>query len=303
MTYAFSNSADEAAVQLASLEQFLDPVTTQRIVSLDLRAGARCWEIGAGAGSVAAWLAAHVGPAGLVVATDVNTDRLGYAGALDNVIVARHDVTTLAPPPLEEEQPYDLIHARLVLLHLPEREQVLRALVTHLAPGGWLLLEEFDGTAPLPVYAARSTVDTELFRRVTGAIIEILEANGADMTWANAVHPTMRSAGLVDVQTVTYRETWTGGGLGTRLHDANSRQLAERLHALGITAAELARFRTIVADPGHTSGSYVLVSTRGRRPPVVTPAGGPGHPATVHAGGSPRLPGPGRPPGPETRRP
>ena len=100
-----------------------------------------------------------------MLATDVDTDRLGYAGALDNVIVARHDVTSCVPPVLDEEQPYDLIHARLVLLHLPEREQILRALVTHLAPGGWLLLEEFDCTAPLPVYASRSTVETELFRR------------------------------------------------------------------------------------------------------------------------------------------
>jgi trans-aconitate methyltransferase len=264
MTYAFSNSADEAIDQLDSLERFLDPVTTRRIAEIDLRSGARCWEIGAGAGSIAAWLAAQAGPTGEVVATDINTDRMGYLHALDNVLVVRHDITTLAPP--LEGEPYDLIHARLVLLHLPQREHILRSLVTHLAPGAWLLVEELDWTAPLPVHASASTVDTELFGRVTAAIVEILESGGADMAWAQAVDPVMRSVGLVDVHTVTYRETWTGGRTGARLHDANSRLLAARLNQGGVTPAELDRFRDIVADPRHTAGSYLFVSTRGRRP-------------------------------------
>ena len=263
-TYTFDNSAAEAVDQLDSLERFLDPVTTLRIAELGLRAGARCWEIGAGGGSVARWLATHVGAAGHVVATDINTDRLHHLTALPNVAVLEHDVTSLSGP--GGDRPYDLIHARLVLLHLPQREQLLQRLVVRLAPGGWLLLEEFDCTKPLRVYASRSTVDAELFHRVTDAIVEILQDSGADLAWAHAVHPAMRQAGLLDVHTVTHTQTWTGGGTGARLHAANSRQLAARLDALGITPGELDRFRAIVADPGHTAASYELVSTRGRRP-------------------------------------
>ncbi len=268
--YTFDNSAADAADQLDSLEHFLDPVTTARITELGLRTGARCWEVGAGGGSVAAWLGAHIGPTGHVVATDINTDRLGHLEALGNVTVVRHDVTGLTPP-LEEET-YDLIHARLVLLHLPRRRQVLKVLVDRLAPGGWLLLEEFDCTAPLRVYASRSDVDTEVFRRVTDAIIGIIEDHGADMAWAHDVHPAMRAAGLVDVHTVTHSESWTGGSIGARLHAANSRQLSAELDTAGVTPAELDRFRAIVTDPGHAAASYLIVSTRGRLPVISVPS-------------------------------
>lgn len=271
--YTFDNSAAEAVDQLASLEQCLDPVTIARLTSLNLPRGARCWEIGAGAGSVAAWLATQIGAAGQVVATDINIDRLAQLAPLANVTVCRHDVASLITPRADsgehtpmDERPYDLIHARLVLLHLPSRRQILEFLASCLAPGGWLVIEEFDCTAPLRIYASRSDVDSDVFRRVTGAIVEVLEHNGADMAWAQEVHAAMRAAGLVDVHTVTHSESWTGGGAGARLHAANTWQLAAALDTAGLTPAELGRFRTIVADPGHSASSYLLVSTRGRRP-------------------------------------
>jgi SAM-dependent methyltransferase len=262
-TYTFDNSTTDAIDQLDSLERCLDPVTITHLSGLGLEEGERCWEIGAGAGSVAGWLATRVGPAGQVVATDINIDRLAHLDLLGNVAVVQHDATSLSLP--GDHGPYDLIHARLVLLHLPARRHILEFLAAQLAPGGWLVLEEFDCTAPLGVLASRSDVDTDLFGRVTGAIIDILVGNGADVAWAHQVYAAMRAAGLVDVHSVTHSESWTGGGIGAALHAANSRQLAAQLDAAGITPGELEGFRAIVADPGHAASSYPLVSTRGRR--------------------------------------
>ena len=45
---------------------------------------------------------------------------------------------------------FHLIHARLVLIHLPERDAVLERLVTALRPGGWLVIEDFDVLSLLP---------------------------------------------------------------------------------------------------------------------------------------------------------
>ena len=42
------------------------------------------------------------------------------------------------------EGPWDLIHERLVLVHRPRRLEVLDRLVEALAPGGWIVLEDFD---------------------------------------------------------------------------------------------------------------------------------------------------------------
>jgi SAM-dependent methyltransferase len=40
--------------------------------------------------------------------------------------------------------PYDLIHTRMLLMHLPARDKLLKELVSALRPGGWLLAEELD---------------------------------------------------------------------------------------------------------------------------------------------------------------
>ena len=43
-----------------------------------------------------------------------------------------------------DDNAFDFVHTRLVLLHIPAREAVLRRLVAALRPGGVLLLEEDD---------------------------------------------------------------------------------------------------------------------------------------------------------------
>jgi len=69
--------------------------------------------VGAGAGSVARWLADVVGPGGEVVATDVSTIHLdGFERP--NLEVREHDILV---DPLPEGR-FDLIHARLLVEHL-----------------------------------------------------------------------------------------------------------------------------------------------------------------------------------------
>ena len=90
-------------------------------------------------GSANAWARGHV------VATDIDT-RFLETLKRPNLEVCRHDITR---DPLPEEA-FDLIHARMVLIHLPERDLVLRRLAAALKPGGWLVCEEFDGTSAPP---------------------------------------------------------------------------------------------------------------------------------------------------------
>lgn len=39
---------------------------------------------------------------------------------------------------------FDLVHARALLCHLPEREQALDRMLGAVRPGGWILVEEPD---------------------------------------------------------------------------------------------------------------------------------------------------------------
>jgi hypothetical protein len=94
----------------AAREQRLDPLTKQRIQRLGVGTGARCLEIGGGRGSITRWLSDVAGPAGRVIATDVQTGFLSEIDA-SNVEVIRHDIRTGTFPPGS----FDLIHTRAVL--------------------------------------------------------------------------------------------------------------------------------------------------------------------------------------------
>lgn len=80
-----------------------------------------------------------VAPAGRVIATDLQVGFLSEVGA-SNVEVLRHDIRTGTFPPGS----FDLIHARAVLMHISPGVDLLRRIVTWLAPGGWVVLEEPD---------------------------------------------------------------------------------------------------------------------------------------------------------------
>src|SRR5262249_47467698 len=130
-----------------AVEELLDPGTIALIERRGIGAGCSCLELGAGGGSIAKWLASRVGAAGRVLATDLDTRHLAEVAALANVEVRRHDIVADALP----ESDFDLVHARLVLEHLQERDAVLHKLVRALRPGGWLLVESVDYASAIAI--------------------------------------------------------------------------------------------------------------------------------------------------------
>lgn len=62
--------------RLRALENACDPQTTAVLNRLGVGPGWRCLEVGAGAGSIAAWLADTVTPGGAVHAVDLDTTLL-----------------------------------------------------------------------------------------------------------------------------------------------------------------------------------------------------------------------------------
>jgi 2-polyprenyl-3-methyl-5-hydroxy-6-metoxy-1,4-benzoquinol methylase len=116
--YLLDNVAPEAGGRFAGLEACYDPSTFGYLSALGLGDGWRCWEIGAGGGSVVRWMARQVGQSGSVLGTDLNLDWIDV-DMPRHVELRRHDVTSDEIP----TSAYDLIHARLVLLHLSGRDQ------------------------------------------------------------------------------------------------------------------------------------------------------------------------------------
>jgi SAM-dependent methyltransferase len=193
-TYLLDNRAAEAGRRFEALSALFDRSTFRHLDDLGIAPGWRCWEVGAGGATVPRWLAARVGPGGRVLATDLDVSWAAPAAA-HGVEVVRHDVAADPPP----EGVFDLVHARLVLVHVVERERALATMVGALRPGGWLLLEDADpALQPLCCPDERGPEEA-LANRVRTGIRELLRERGVDLAYGRKLPRLLRGAGLVDV--------------------------------------------------------------------------------------------------------
>ena len=177
--YLLGNDAPEAMDRFTAFAMLFDPSTFRHMDALGLAAGWRCWEVGAGGTSVVAHLAARVGPRGQVVATDIDLSWAANAAA-PNVTIIEHDVAGEPPP----GGPFDLVHARLVLVHVPERDVALANMVAALRPGGVLLVEDAD-----PALQPRSCLEETgpeevLANRLRRGFRHLLSERGVDLATA-----------------------------------------------------------------------------------------------------------------------
>jgi SAM-dependent methyltransferase len=192
--YLLSNDAPEAMDRFTAFAALFDPSTFRHLDELGLDAGWRCWEVGAGGTSVLRHLSGRVGPAGRVVATDINLSWAEGA-AKPNVEVLEHDVAADAPP----TGPFDLVHARLVLVHVPARDAALANMAGSLRPGGVLLVEDAD-PALQPLSCLEETGPAEaLANRLRRGFRSLLSERGVDLAYGRSLPRRLRAAGLVDV--------------------------------------------------------------------------------------------------------
>jgi SAM-dependent methyltransferase len=257
--YSFDNNDLEAVDRHNYLGVMLDELTIERLAGLGGLAGKRFLEFGAGGGSVARWMVDQAGPDGRVLATDINTRHIRPYPGLE---ILRHDLIAEPAP----AGPWDVIHGRLVLLHLPQREQILKRLCAELAPGGALVLEEWETSFRKLVLAAPDKEAAALFELYHDTLVDqILPAKGNDPTWASRVHTVMVEAGLDNVDTTITSRSWPGGSAGALLIEANIGQLREEFLAAGVTPKQLEAICRLVHDPRLVLRGHFTYSTIGRR--------------------------------------
>lgn len=258
--YAFDSSSDLGAEGLAYMEALFDPPTRSFLEDVGVRPAWRCLELGAGGGSIARWLADRTGPAGRVVAVDIDT---AHVRMHQGVEVYRHDISDGLPV----DSTFDLIHARNVLMHVTRREQVLRTLIDALSPGGWLVLAEV-ANRPQRVLSAPSEADAELVARIVDTGMEKVGPQaGISWEWAHEVEAQMAAAGLVDLRGLEYCRMLCGGNTACLLNGNYLRQLEPAMLQLGISPEELERFHELMRDPRFRAWPFLqLVFTAGQKP-------------------------------------
>ena len=165
--YIFDNRHAIAPSRFEALETLFDAQSIENLRGAGVRPGWKCLDVGAGSGSISRWLGKTVGLSGRVTATDIDIrhfDALGCA----NVQMLRHDIVADTLP-----DSFDLVHARLLLVIVPERERALERMLGALKPGGIFAVEEMDaismgGAASIggPIATLESIIAA---RRVMGA--------------------------------------------------------------------------------------------------------------------------------------
>ncbi|MGZ4688156.1 MAG: methyltransferase domain-containing protein [Acidimicrobiia bacterium] len=260
--YLFENAAPEAGDRFDALAALFDPVTIRHFDALGVAEGWRCFELGAGGGSIARWLSKRVGATGHVLATDLDVRWFAQQDHDANLEIRRHN---LIDEPLPDEA-FDLAHERLVLVHIPERAAALERMVSALRPGGWLLAEDFSSGVVPDWFVNPTNEDEHLANRIVSEMRGLLAQRGADPALGHKLPQLLRDAGLEDVGADAYQVVVQGEPVRRLLH-ANVGQVAEQLvEERGIARADLDRFLALIARGELNPSSPLLVSAWGRRP-------------------------------------
>lgn len=179
----------------------------------------------------------------------------------------RHDVVRDAPP----AGPFDLVHVRLVLVHLPERAEVLRRLAAAVRPGGWLVVEDADpALQPLACPDERGPAE-QLANRIRRGFRALLAERGVDLAFGRTLPGLLREAGLREVRAEGYFPV-TSAACRT-LEAATVRQLREQLIAGGLaTDAEIERHldRLVSATPGEDAAAGAAEELDVTTAPLIT---------------------------------
>jgi SAM-dependent methyltransferase len=233
--YALDNSWQHADHRLELLENQLDSSTMQRITNLGVGSGMRCLEIGAGRGSIVKWLSTQVGKSGTVTALDINTDLISKL-TLENVEIRIQDLRT-------EELPceaFDFVHARWILWHLPNADDVIRQMVRSLRPGGWLLVEEAD-------YFSLDSAPASPYRSFMESLVGTLASeSGGNAYWARTLLEKISVSGLVDTGVECGTQVVQGGTPLAELYALTGLQIRDKMIESGMI--DLEQFNEAIAS-------------------------------------------------------
>jgi ubiquinone/menaquinone biosynthesis C-methylase UbiE len=166
----------EGAARLQVLARNWAPTTSALFDRVGIAAGARCLDVGCGAGDVMIELARRAGRNGRVTGVDMDPVKLEVArerahaaadgaSAIDFVVGDAYD--------LPATEPYDVVYCRFLLQHLTRPVDALRGMWTAVGAGGALVVEDADFGAqfcypPHPAFTFWMERYPELLRRAGG---------------------------------------------------------------------------------------------------------------------------------------
>ena len=192
--YTIGSSAAERDRLLSQTDE-LHEHTVALLERVGIQPGWSALELACGPRGALELLAQRVGPTGPVTGLDINplhvTHARQHAASLDlrNVSVVEGDARRSELP----AGSFDLVYARLILVNIPDPEQVVAEMVRLVKPGGWIACEEADGGAMLchPPHPA--------YTRLTDTFKALYRHDGADILIGRRLPELLDASGLLEI--------------------------------------------------------------------------------------------------------
>jgi SAM-dependent methyltransferase len=259
LSYVFEDAARARELErLQAIEELFDPETQRLLSSVGLWEGRRCLEVGAGAGSIAAWMKSKAGPSGRVLAIDLDVRFLErFAPEIE---IVQGDVRDAALP----AETFDVVHARYVLIHNADSAAILDALVRCLKPGGFMLLEEPDfGTIEPSAGPERLS---QGFSRVGEAINAMFRARGMNPALGRSLGAMFQARGLDIASLGCDAHLARGGSVLAKMMGLSALQLTDKYIETGsATAEDVQTYGEFSTDPSCWGIYYSTFRALGRK--------------------------------------
>jgi ubiquinone/menaquinone biosynthesis C-methylase UbiE len=170
--------------------------------TMGVRPGSRVLDVGCGPIGILKLLSEYVGPQGVVVGVERESRFAELARSeaarygLENVKIVEADALASG---LDKES-FDVVHERLVMVNVPERRQLLSEMVSLVAPGGSIALEDIDNVSWLCEPEHPSWV------ALIGVFHQVFRAGGGDPYIGRRLPTLLREAGVLDIRARLHAE-------------------------------------------------------------------------------------------------
>jgi ubiquinone/menaquinone biosynthesis C-methylase UbiE len=234
---------------------------------IGVEAGWSVIDVGCGPVGILDLLAERVGPLGVVVGVEREPRFVEMAQmllserALTSVKVVHAEALDTGLP----DESFDLVHARLVLLHQRDPRPLLEQMVRLARPGGWVAVQELDAVSFVcePPHPAWTRL-WEVTLTVTGEF-------GIDVHLGRRIPSMLRAVGLEEVQAEAHTRLVHPGEYGRTHLLSLAIGMRDRIVERGLlTESELAddmhAVQEHVDDPETVIVREMLVQAWGRQP-------------------------------------
>ena len=221
--FAADRARDDESDRLRRLDAFYAAPTQAWLKrAAPLMPGARVLEAGAGSGGMLAWFAEQVGPRGDVLGLDIDLSRAAPPSG-----VVRHLQADIYAAPAEPGA-FDLVYARLVLMHLHDPQTALTRLIEWAKPGGVIAIADLDCSRAGP--ADPSAPGADVFAEQLDIVRAAMARTGLmDPSFGARLPSIMEAAGLEAVSVEHFDRVVEGGSEWSLFQSENNRMISGAL--------------------------------------------------------------------------